>query len=250
MTHRCTELYQKFGKGATYNSEKKKLPLMMFCCTFDPNTGAKGNRPVDTWRCQAAANLNGMFMYDADELQKKHGLTAKELFEKIPQWMYDEKQTRHIMYAGMTPSGDGLRIVATCDSEKGNLADHQQWLGTLLGVPCDDSTIDASRGSFVVSKDYIYYINEKIFTYNNEEYCQKYNDCYRRGETAGSAGGGHIGEGNSENRGRAVGGHIGDGHIGDGSPVSCPRHSENRPPEAEGNSENRPPEAPLEEPSP
>ncbi|MBQ7512853.1 MAG: hypothetical protein IJS95_00510 [Prevotella sp.] len=231
MTHRCTELYQKFGKGATYNSEKKKLPLMMFCCTFAPNTGAKGNRPVDTWRCQAAANLNGMFMYDADELQKKHGLTAKELFEKIPQWMYDEKQTRHIMYAGMTPSGDGLRIVATCDPEKGNLADHQQWLGTILGVPCDKSVKDASRGSFMVGKDYIYYLNEKIFEYHNESYAEKYNDCYRSGQSAGSAGGGHIG------------GHIGGGHIGDGSPVSCPRHSENRPPEAEGNSENRPPEA-------
>jgi len=37
-----------------------------------------------------------------------------------------------------------------------------------------------------------------------------------------------------------AGGHIGGGHKGDGSPVSCPRHSENRPREAQ---ENRPREA-------
>ena len=185
--HKATELYQQHGKGAAYNAAKKKLPLVMFCCTFDQNKGAKGNLPENTWRCQEAVRLNGLFMYDADELKEKHGTTPKELYEKIPQWLYDEKEVRHILYAGMTPSGDGLRIVATCDPEKGNLADHQQWLGTLLGVPCDKSVKDASRGSFMVSKDYIYYINNNIFTYNDERYFEKYNNCYRS-ESRGQAG--------------------------------------------------------------
>ena len=148
---------------------------MMFCCTFD------GNK-----RAQANVRLNGLFMYDADELKEKHGTTPRELFDKIPQWLFDDKQQRHILYAGMTPSGDGLRVVCTCDPEKGNLADHQQWLGTLLGVACDKSVKDASRGSFVVSHDYIYYVDKQIFNYHNEEYSEKYNDCYRSGATAAS----------------------------------------------------------------
>ena len=182
--HNCTDIYSRLGKGAAYDAQKKKLPLVMFCCTFDPNNGAKGKQPLDTWRCQSAVNINGLFMYDADELRKKHNTTPKELFDKIPQWLFDGKECPRILYAGMTPSGDGLRIVATCDVEKGNLADHQQWLGTLLGVPCDKSVKDASRGSFMVSKDYVYYISEELFTYNNELYYERYNNCYRSGNTA------------------------------------------------------------------
>ncbi len=159
----------------------------MFCCTFDVNKGAKAKWPEDTWRNQAAARLNGLFMYDADELMAKHQLTPEQLFEKIPQWLYDEKEPRHIMYVGKTPSGDGLRIIGTCSTEKGNLADHQHWLGSLLGVPCDKSVKDASRGSFAVGKDYIFYLNENIFTYDNETYRKVYNDCYRSGKSAASA---------------------------------------------------------------
>ena len=162
----------------------------MFCCTFDKNKGARGKLPEDTWRCQAAVRLNGMFMYDADELMESHGILPEQLYAKIPQWLYDEKETRHIVYVGSTPSGDGLRIVATCDPEKGNLADHQQWLGTLLGVPCDKSVKDASRGSFVVSKDYIYYLNEGIFEYHNEAYREKFDACYRKDEGIRYEGGG------------------------------------------------------------
>lgn len=182
--HNCTDIYSRLGKGAAYDAQKKKLPLVMFCCTFDPNKGPKKDKPLNTWRCQSAVNINGLFMYDADELREKHNTTPKELFDKIPQWLFDGKECPRILYAGMTPSGDGLRIVATCDVEKGNLADHQQWLGTLLGVPCDKSVKDASRGSFMVSKDYVYYLSDELFTYNNELYYERYNNCYRSGNTA------------------------------------------------------------------
>ena len=64
--HKCTEIYEQLGKGAAYDAQKKKLPLVMFCCTFDPNNGAKGKQPKNTWRCQSAVNINGLFMYDAD----------------------------------------------------------------------------------------------------------------------------------------------------------------------------------------
>jgi len=186
ICHAATDAYSKFGKGAEYSRLKKRLPLLMFCCTFDENRGAKGNRPPGAWRNQQAVRLNGLFIYDADCLKEQHGMTPRELYDKIPQWLFDGKETRHVMFAGMTPSGDGLRIVCTCDSEKGNLADHQQWLGTILGVPCDKSVKDASRGSFITSSDYIYFIDPEIFDYDNEAYRKAYNDCYRSGHTAAS----------------------------------------------------------------
>ena len=181
---KCTEIYNKFGKGAAYNAQKKKLPMVMFCCTFDKNTGAKGTQPEDTWRQQQAVNINGLFMYDADELKKKHHTTPEALYLKIPSWLFDAKSPCRILYAGMTPSGDGLRIVATCDVEKGNLADHQAWLGTLLGVPCDKSVKDASRGSFMVHEGYIFYQSDELLSYHNPLYYERYNNCYRSGITA------------------------------------------------------------------
>ena len=185
-THECTDTYSRLGKGAVYNALKKKLPMAMFCCTFGQSNGPKKDKPLDTWRYQSAVMINGLFMYDADELLEKHKLTPKALFDKIPQWLFDGKSPNRILYAGKTPSGDGLRIVATCDVEKGNLADHQQWLGTLLGVPCDKSVKDASRGSFIVSEDYIYFISDELFTYKNEDYHHRYNQCYRSGNSANS----------------------------------------------------------------
>jgi hypothetical protein len=69
------------GKGAAYDAQKKKLPLVMFCCTFDPNNGAKGKQPLNTWRCQSAVNINGLFMYDADELR-----FSEVMFNSVVAW--------------------------------------------------------------------------------------------------------------------------------------------------------------------
>ena len=153
--------------------------MVIFPCSFAPNHGAKGDKPEGLWRCQAGVRLNGLFMYDADELSKKHGMTPVELYNKLPEWLFDSKEVRHIVGAHVTPSGDGLRLIGTCDPERGNLADHQQWLGSILGVPCDESVKDASRGSFMVDDEMILYLDKSIFTYNDEEYDKKYGECYR-----------------------------------------------------------------------
>ena len=175
----ATEAYRKYGKGKEYDELKKRLPMVIFPCTFTKNRGAKGDKPEGLWRCQAGVRLNGLFMYDADELQKKHGMTPVELYNKLPDWLFDTKEVRHIVGAHVTPSGDGLRLIGTCDPERGNLADHQQWLGNILGVPCDKSVKDASRGSFMVDDEMILYLDKSIFNYNDEEYDKKYGDCYR-----------------------------------------------------------------------
>ena len=182
----ATEAYRKYGKGKEYDKLKKKLPLVIFPCTFEPNHGGKGESPEGLWRCQAGVRLNGLFMYDADELQKKHGITPEELYNRIPDWLFDPKEICHIKGAHKTPSGDGLRLIGTCDPEKGNLADHQQWLASILGVPCDKSVKDASRGSFMVDDEMILYLDKSIFIYNDEEYDKKYGDCYRSGISAAS----------------------------------------------------------------
>ena len=183
----ATEAYRKYGKGKEYDKLKKKLPLVIFPCTFEPNHGGKGESPEGLWRCQAGVRLNGLFMYDADELQKKHGITPEELYNRIPDWLFDPKEICHIKGAHKTPSGDGLRLIGTCDPEKGNLADHQQWLASILGVPCDKSVKDASRGSFMVDDEMILYLDKSIFTYNDETYDKKWGDYYRRGRTSPGA---------------------------------------------------------------
>ena len=65
--HNCTDIYSRLGKGAAYDAQKKKLPLVMFCCTFDPNNGAKGKQALNTWRCQSAVNINRTA--DADNVE-------------------------------------------------------------------------------------------------------------------------------------------------------------------------------------
>ncbi len=155
---------------------------MTFSATFDPNQGKDGKRALDTWRLQAAVELNGLFMVDVDHLEQDYGLTARALYERSVAascGLYDQHQSRRILYFGMTPSGDGARIVATCDPACGNLADHQQWLCSVLAVSCDKSVKNADRASYMVHNEYIYYCNPEIFTYDNEDYRKQFNHVYR-----------------------------------------------------------------------
>ena len=89
--HNCTDIYSRLGKGAAYDAQKKKLPLVMFCCTFDPNNGAKGKQPLNTWRCQSAVNINGLFMYD-----------AKIKFPARYHFRFCDKLLMQFVYAGLS----------------------------------------------------------------------------------------------------------------------------------------------------
>ncbi|MBQ4386852.1 MAG: hypothetical protein II822_04550 [Prevotella sp.] len=180
----CRQLYAA-GDTKRYHARKQKLPMFIFMTDhFLPNKGSKGKLPENTWRLQTAAVLNGLVMHDYDHLSQK-GTTPVKVFHSIPDHWFDDKTCRTaIMYAGVTPSGDGLRLVTLADPDRGNIADNQQYVATCLGQECDEACKNADRTSFAVDRDSILFINESIFDYDNKEFDEKYSNLYRGAHSA------------------------------------------------------------------
>ena len=176
-------------------SLKTGLPTLMYQVSqFDPTASKKGYR--GHWRKQEAARLNGLFMLDVDHVDSPEALfaswwkpTMDELLadgnyhangEAIARWA----DQLGIVLAHVTPSGKGLRLVATADAAVGNIADNQLALSQRLGVKPDEACKDASRCSFCPMFDDILYINnEKLFNYENKDYDEKYGPQYRKGHS-------------------------------------------------------------------
>lgn len=183
---------------------KSGLPVMMYQATFDETTSKKGYR--GRWRKQSAARLNGLFIVDIDHVddpqktfnkwlydygkrkleslptEQKLRLTGIEIKtqDMIPAWSKD----LGILLVHITPSGRGLRIVAKAETSVGNIADNQAALSAKLGVEPDEACKDASRASFCPGFEDILFINkEKLFTYENKEFDEKYGDLYRGGDS-------------------------------------------------------------------
>ena len=167
------------GDERKYQNLKKRLPAFCFMGTFMPSHGKNGNLPEGMWRLQSQVRLNGLVMHDFDHLGEK-GLTPYNLFKRIPAWMLDDKSCAFaLLFAARTPSGDGLRLVTMADPQRGDIAQNQQHIASILGTECDESVKNADRMSFAVTKDDIYYINDLIFTYENEEYDRRFWGLYR-----------------------------------------------------------------------
>ena len=167
------------GDERKYQNLKKRLPAFCFMGTFMPSHGKNGNLPEGMWRLQSQVRLNGLVMHDFDHLGEK-GLTPYNLFKRIPAWMLDDKSCAFaLLFAARTPSGDGLRLVTMADPQRGDIAQNQQHIASILGTECDESVKNADRMSFAVTKDDIIYINDLIFTYENPEYDRRFGDCYR-----------------------------------------------------------------------
>ena len=56
-------------------------------------------------------------------------------------------------------------------------------MAKVLGVEVDESCKDASRMSFICKESDILYINKELFTYENRNFAEKYNEQYRGGHT-------------------------------------------------------------------
>ena len=167
------------GDERKYQNLKKRLPAFCFMGTFMPSHGKNGNLSEGMWRLQSQVRLNGLVMHDFDHLGEK-GLTPYNLFKRIPAWMLDDKSCAFaLLFAARTPSGDGLRLVTMADLQRGDIAQNQQHIASILGTECDESVKNADRMSFAVTKDDIYYINDLIFTYENEEYDRRFGGLYR-----------------------------------------------------------------------
>ena len=124
--------------------------------------------------------------------------------------MGDEDKAR-VLFVFVTPSGHGLKVVFMADAAIGNLIDNQIVFSRKLGLNPDEACKDASRGAFLTtSEDVIFIDEEKLFTYENEEFGKKYNGEYRSGHSqptirpAGSAvAAGHTGQGSHNTGGES-----------------------------------------------
>lgn len=173
---------------------KKKLPAFVFQATFDETKSAKGR--LGRWRKQSAVRLNGLCVMDID-----HVSNPVEIFqawgiapshpprgeESAPKCNVspsgDDRGASPILLVYITPSGHGLKVVFKADPKRGNLIDNQRWMASRLGVEIDESCKDASRMSFICKEEDILFINDEIFTYENNEFAEKYNDAYRSGNS-------------------------------------------------------------------
>ncbi len=75
-------------------------------------------------------------------------------------------------------------MVFIADAAVGNLIDNQIVFSVKLGLNPDEACKDASRGAFLTTNEDIIFINEeKLFTYESEDFGKKYNDEYHAGHS-------------------------------------------------------------------
>jgi hypothetical protein len=165
------------GDKKLYDRKKKGLPLMVFVGTFEESENDK--QAKGCWRTQKHVNLNGLVVADYDHMEGDVREIWQQAFEKLS----DEDKAR-IMLVFVTPSGQGLKVVFTADVNTGNLFDNVTDLSEKLGLVADKSGKDGCRGAFMTTEKDIIIINEKLFTYEDKAFGEKFNAEYRAGHSA------------------------------------------------------------------
>ena len=168
------------GNKALYDKKKKKLPLMIFIGTFDESVKQKDGKDFnDRWRNQEHVRLNGLVVADYDHLEGD----VREIWAEAYDRLSDENKAR-VVLVFVTPSGEGLKVVFEADVNVGNLIDNQLDFSAKLGLKLDESCKDGCRGAFMTTAEDIISINEeKLFTYENKEFGEKFNAEYRAGHS-------------------------------------------------------------------
>ena len=165
---------EKLVRFAT--SLKESLPCLIFGARdFDEVPMKKSPEKRMKRRVLAGIHLSGLFMFDVDHVDN-----PREIFEQTQQegfpWV--------VVFAHLTSSGQGLRLVCKARVEIGNIADNQIALAKELDVKPDLSCIDASRISYAPMREDLYYLNEEeLLNYYNEEFDKMYCEAYRKGST-------------------------------------------------------------------
>ncbi len=191
------------GDKATYDRRKKGLPLMIFIGTFDVSERTIENKRTGEkrtlagrWRNQKHVKLNGLVVADYDHLDsltpnpspKGEGSkkTMREIWDEAYAKLSDEDKAR-ILLVYVTPSGEGLKVVFMADVNAGNLIDNQKDFSAKLGLPLDESCKDGCRGAFMTTEEDIILLDERIFSYENAEYGERYNEAYHEGKSQATA---------------------------------------------------------------
>ena len=165
-------------KLQTYcDSLKKSLPFVIFIATYIETVSASGK--MGCWRKQAACRLNGLCVIDFDHIEGN----PREVWAAAFARLSDEDKAR-VLFVFVTPSGHGLKVVFIADAAVGNLIDNQKVFSQKLGLNPDEACKDASRGAFLTTREDIILIDEeRLFTYENEEFGKKYNEQYHHGKS-------------------------------------------------------------------
>ena len=122
---------------------KKQLPIITFQAYF---AGARKN---------ALAEPSGVSIYDGDNIENPRGFYEVNVAPRIKEL--------GILYAGMTPSRHGLRLVFAMRPEFASIAEAQMWMSGQIGWECDPACKDLARASYVVPREYIYFIDPALF---------------------------------------------------------------------------------------
>jgi hypothetical protein len=155
---------------------KKSLPFVIFIATYIETASASGK--MGCWRKQAACRLNGLCVIDFDHIKGNCRAIWEEAYSKLS----DEDKAR-ILLVYVTPSGHGLKVVFMADVNVGNLIDNQKDFSAKLGLNPDEACKDASRGAFLTTREDIILLDERIFTYENPAFGEKYNEQYHAGKS-------------------------------------------------------------------
>ena len=174
------------GDKNAYDSKKKGLPFVIFIATYDESDKVFENKQTGEkttkrglWRNQKYCRLNGLCVIDFDHVEGDVRKVWEEAFAKLS----DEDKAR-ILFVFVTPSGHGLKVVFMADAAIGNLIDNQIVFSKKLGLNPDEACKDASRGAFLTtSEDIIFIDEEKLITYENEDFGKKYNEEYHAGHS-------------------------------------------------------------------
>ena len=189
------------------DGKKTSLPLVTFIATYLERPNKK--EVVGRWRQKEGVCLNGLCVMDLDHVVKTHdGQAVREYWQQITAHL-DLKEIG-ILMAYISTSGDGLKIVFKARLEWGNLIDNQHQMAQFLGVTVDEKCKDGSRGHFITTEDDILFIDEEeLYTYENKEFAEKYNEQYRGGRTQPTlpfTGSDAVGGGRADDSGQAVAG--------------------------------------------
>ena len=162
-------------------SLKSRLPFVIFIATY-PERSVKEDSPAKMWRNQKFAQLNGLVVIDYDHIGSEELRVKSEEFAAAD---FRQRATElGILLIFVTPSGDGLKFVIKADPNVGNLIDNQIDFSRKLGLTVDESCKDAARGAFLTTEEDILFINEnELFTYENKEFGEKFEEQYRKGDS-------------------------------------------------------------------
>ena len=165
---------EKLARWAT--ALKESLPPLIFGARdFDEMPLKKDPTRTMKRRVLAGIHLSGLFMLDVDHVDNPH-----EIFERTQQ----EGFPWEVVFAHLTSSGEGLRLVCKARVEIGNIADNQIAVAKELDVTPDLSCIDASRISYAPMREDVYFLNEEeLLNYYDEEFDKAYCEAYRKGST-------------------------------------------------------------------